>query len=604
MSSADLILLHAPSVYDFRSESILYGPVSDLVPSTPVFEMYPIGFTTIAEYLERHGLRVRIVNLAVRMLKDSQFDPEGHIARLDAAAFGIDLHWLPHAHGAIEVARIVKRLHPRRPVVLGGFSSTYFHHELIQRPEVDFVVMGDSTESPMLDLMRYLCAGGQSHPLPGSAEARQLEAIPNLVWRDSEHNVHVNPLAYSPNNLDHLLLDYTYVLKAVVRYRDLTSFIPFRAWMRYPITAALSVRGCRYNCATCGGSACAYAGLHGRKKPAYRRPEDLAADIRRIGQFSHGPIFVLGDIRQAGDDYADRFLDAIAGYKKPIFLELFDATPPGFFRKVARALPNFTVEISLESHDDNVRRAFGRPYTTQAIERSIDDALEAGCQRLDLFFMVGLSEQTLQSVMATVDYCGQVLERYAAAGETRVIPFISPLAPFVDPGSRVFENPDRYGYRLRCRTLEEHRQALLAPSWKYVLNYETRWMNRDEIVAATYEAGRRMNQLKASYGVIKPELATATDKRIARAVALCAEIDRIMAIDNPSERRACLKTIKPEVDTANLSTVCDKRELELPVNGARLDFMRAAGIIVQEWWKGRATAQVAECAPGKETWCN
>jgi radical SAM superfamily enzyme YgiQ (UPF0313 family) len=104
MSSSDLVLLHAPSVYDFRGQSILYGPVSDLVPSTPVFEMYPIGFTTIAEYLERHGLRVRIVNLAVRMLQDSRFDVERYLAKLNPAAFGIDLHWLPHAHGAIEIA--------------------------------------------------------------------------------------------------------------------------------------------------------------------------------------------------------------------------------------------------------------------------------------------------------------------------------------------------------------------------------------------------------------------------------------------------------------------------------------------------------------------
>ena len=74
MPQADLVLLHAPSVYDFRKESILYGPVSDLVPSTPVFEMYPIGLTTIAEYLERHGFRVRIVNLAVRMLNSDRFD--------------------------------------------------------------------------------------------------------------------------------------------------------------------------------------------------------------------------------------------------------------------------------------------------------------------------------------------------------------------------------------------------------------------------------------------------------------------------------------------------------------------------------------------------
>ena len=76
-SRADLVFLHAPSVYDFRKHSILYGPVSDLVPSTPVFEMYPIGFTTMAEYLERNGLRVRIVNLAVRMLNDHRLRSRG-----------------------------------------------------------------------------------------------------------------------------------------------------------------------------------------------------------------------------------------------------------------------------------------------------------------------------------------------------------------------------------------------------------------------------------------------------------------------------------------------------------------------------------------------
>ncbi len=55
MSRVDFVLLHAPSVYDFRERSIMFGPVSDMVPSTPIFEMYPLGFTTMAEYMERHG---------------------------------------------------------------------------------------------------------------------------------------------------------------------------------------------------------------------------------------------------------------------------------------------------------------------------------------------------------------------------------------------------------------------------------------------------------------------------------------------------------------------------------------------------------------------
>jgi radical SAM superfamily enzyme YgiQ (UPF0313 family) len=233
---------------------------------------------------------------------------------------------------------------------------------------------------------------------------------------------------------------------------------------------------------------------------------------------------------------------------------------------------------------------FGRPYTTAQIERSMDDALDAGCQRLDLFFMTGLRGQTYESVMGTVDYSGQLLARYAARGETRVIPFISPLAPFVDPGSRAFEEPEKYGYRLFCRTLEEHRQALLAPSWKYVLNYETAWMNRDQIVASTYEAGRRMNLLKAKYGIIDAAVADATDKRIAKAVALSKEIDLVMTLDDPEMRHARLHALKPEVDCANLSTVCDKRELEVPLQHTGVNLVQAAHVVVQEWAKGLARA--------------
>jgi B12-binding domain/radical SAM domain protein len=586
MSDPDLILLHAPSVYDFRREAILYGPVSDLVPSTPVFEMYPIGFTTIAEYLERFGLRTRIINLAGRMLEDSHFDVEEYMRKMDAAAFGIDLHWLPHAHGSIEVARIVKRLHPDRPVIFGGFSATYFHRELIQYPAVDFVLQGDSTEAPMLALVEYIRSGGLAHPLPGSVDARLLEKIPNLVWKDASAAVEVNPLSYVPANLDHVLLDYTHVLKAVVRYRDLASVKPFRNWMNYPITAALSVRGCRYNCLTCGGSACAFRNFNGRRQPAFRNPEELAADIRRIGQYSHGPVFVLGDIRQAGDEYAGRFLNAIAGFPKPVFIELFDAAPKAFFKKVAQALPNWTLEISMESHDQHVRQEFGRPYSDMEIERSMDDALEAGCQRLDLFFMVGLKEQTYQSVMETVEYSRQLLKRYARDGEKRVIPFISPLAPFLDPGSRAYEEPEKHGFKLFARTLEEHRQLLLAPSWKYVLNYETRWMDRNGIVDATYEAGRRMNLLKGEAGIIDSRSAEATDSRITHAVSLIHEIDQIMNSSSGVERKTRLHALKQRVDASNLSTVCDKRELEIPLRGVGVNLFKAGALIVQDWWDG------------------
>jgi B12-binding domain/radical SAM domain protein len=561
-------LLHAPSVYDFRQKSILYGPVSDLVPSTPVFEMYPIGLTTIAEYLERQGFRVRIVNLAVRMLNSDRFDPEKLIQRLQPAAFGIDLHWMPHAHGAIEVARLCKKHHPDIPVMFGGFSSSYYHEELIRRPEVDFVVRGDSTEVPVLQLMQHLM---------NSPGAPPLAEIPNLTWQEPDGAVHVNDISFTPPDLDHVLIDYSYVVKAVARYRDLASFVPFKGWLGYPITAALSVRGCTNNCRTCGGSATAFSALHNRRRPAYRAPEDLAQDIHNIARFSKGPVFILGDIRQAGEEYADRFLHAVQGYQGPVILELFDAADRQFIRRVARALPNWTLEVSLESHSEEVRAAFGRPYKNAPIEDTMRYALEAGVQRLDVFFMIGLAKQDYQSVLDTVDYCRYLMEDLDGGPDRRLIPFVSPLAPFLDPGSPAFERPERYGYRLFARTLEQHRQALVQPSWKYVLNYETEWMDRDQIVDSTYEAGLRLNRLKARFNLVDGTQADRTEARILKARQLIAQVDDIVSIDDAERKAKLLHAIKPQVDDANLSTVCDKAELNVPLTGIKLNLPRAAG---------------------------
>ncbi len=122
MPRYDAVFLHAPSVYDFRRKPIFYGPVSDVIPSSPVFEMYPVGFMTISAHLMRAGFRTRICNIANLMLSDAKFDAERKIRQLEADVYFIDLHWLPHAHGALELAKIVKKYHPDSKVEFGGFS--------------------------------------------------------------------------------------------------------------------------------------------------------------------------------------------------------------------------------------------------------------------------------------------------------------------------------------------------------------------------------------------------------------------------------------------------------------------------------------------------
>lgn len=572
MFNADVVFLHAPAVYDFRRRATLWGPISDLVPSTPVFEMYPIGLTTLAEYLERSGYRSRIVNLAVRMLHNDSFDVEKFLAKIKKPLlFGIDLHWLPHAHGALRVAELVKKYHPGAPVVFGGFSASYFHQEIIQNyPQVDFVLRGDSTEEPLLRLVEAIV----SHRPPVD--------VPNLTWRDGAGAMQINPLTYVPADLNHVLLNYRQVVKAVARYRDLASYIPFAKWMTYPITAALSCRGCTHNCTICGGSAFASKMITGRDRPAFRSAEELANDIRTIHRFNRGPIFVLGDIRQAGMDYARRFLKEIHGFKGEVIIEFFTPAPRSFVEEVAAALPNFIMEVSLESHDPRVRELSGKPYPGRMMEETIQAALDVGCKRVDVFFMIGMPGQDYQSVMDTIDYCGELLRQQK--GDNRLWPFISPLAPFLDPGSLAYEQPEKYGYIVRDSTLADHITALLQPTWKHVLNYETRWMTRDEIAAATYESGLRLNRLKAEFGLITEKEAQQTEDRIRRAICLMAEIDELVAATPPEELDAELFKLKHKINSANESTVCEKEELDIPVNGMPVRPLEITRMLLEDSW--------------------
>ena len=556
-SRPDLVLLHAPSVYDFRKLPILFGPISDLVPSTPIFEMYPVGFSSISEHLERNGIHVRIINLALRMLKDRHFDPEKLIAKLRPRAFGIDLHWLPHAHGSLEIAALCKKKHPDIPVILGGYSATYFHEELIRYPQVDFVVRGDSAEEPLRQLLLAL------------TENKTFEEIPNLTWKNEKKEMRVTPLTHVLSDLNEYSNNYPNLFRSAVKYFDLKSLIPIHDWWEYPITAVMTCRGCTHNCVFCGGSHFGMGSFYSREACAYRSPEKVADDILSISRYTNAPIFVVGDLGQAGEDYARILLSRIRAVrpKNQVVLELFGPAPDSYFQMVAEAFPNFNFETSPESHDERVRRATGKFYTNEEMEKSIRFALDHGCSKFDVFFMIGLPQQTPASVMETIDYCEYLMKAFGP----RLNPFISPLAPFLDPGSIAFEKADEVGYHVTCRTLEDYRKALLAPSWKYTLSYETRWMTRDDIVESSYEAGLRLNRLKERYGLLDQEVAGRTEKRILLAREMIRKVDAIILLDEP-ERSRQLLALKETFDRASMSTVCDKEEIKWPVFRWRLNF--------------------------------
>jgi clorobiocin/coumermycin A biosynthesis protein CloN6/CouN6 len=172
---ADLFLLHAPSVFDFRErDDVLFAYLSDSdsVNVTSIYEMYPIGWFSIKQHLADRGLDTKIVNVASLMLMHPELDIRQLVRRLEAPIFGFDLHWMTQCQGAIELAALLKEEHPEAITVFGGISATYYAEQLITYPSVDVVVQGYDTLEPLAELVGRVRQGN-----------RDFRNIPNLLYK-------------------------------------------------------------------------------------------------------------------------------------------------------------------------------------------------------------------------------------------------------------------------------------------------------------------------------------------------------------------------------------------------------------------------------------
>ncbi len=258
----DAVLIHPPAIHDFRKKAIFPGPIAYTVGgSTVQFIMPPVGMLSIADFLDRNGYRVVVDNLGERMVSSASFDVEKYIQNLSAKVYSIGLHWCVHSQGAVEIARLCKRLHPEAMVVLGGLTATVFHEEILRKyPFVDAVIRGEA-EKPFLSLMRAL------------EDRQDLINVPNLTFRDQAGGIVSVPLMKPDVDLD----DYEFTRLDLLEPKR-SIFTPGM----YPSWVIPVCRGCTHNCVSCGGSAYSYRTYLGRDKPAFRSPEKIAEDLNKL----------------------------------------------------------------------------------------------------------------------------------------------------------------------------------------------------------------------------------------------------------------------------------------------------------------------------------
>ena len=190
-------------------------------------------------------------------------------------------------------------------------------------------------------------------------------------------------------------------------------------------------------------------------------------------------------------------------------------------------------------------------------------ALEAHVRSVEVYFMIGLPGQTERSVDETVDYCETLLARFPSG---RVVPFLCPMLPFLDPGSDIFEDPERWGYSLHHRTLEDHRAALLAPSWRGRLNYETDAMDRSTLVRVSYRAVERLTRIKVERGVLPAVLGERLAGLIGETRDLMNEIEVVEALASGPQREERWRRCRQKIGAYNSRHATAVRSQQRPAD--------------------------------------
>jgi clorobiocin/coumermycin A biosynthesis protein CloN6/CouN6 len=509
---ADLFLLHAPSVYDFRERDDMlfaYLSDSDSVNVTSIYEMYPIGWFSIKQRLADHGFDTKIVNVASLMLQYPELDVRRLLRGLEAPIFGFDLHWMTQCNGAIELAAVLKQEHPDALTIFGGISATYYAKQLITYPSVDVVVQGYDTLDPVTELVAAVVRGG----------SRDFGSIPNLLYK-VDGDVRSSGFTHKPTaNYNNTRNDWSY-------YRDAPSPSPLTS----KLIMTLPNTGCAHDCGWCGGSKFAYRNIMEVRKTLIQKDHDLVVEeLRTMGEAAKRTSIYALQCYSEGKGRMHAYLDAVkeVGYNSVSF-EQFNLTPPDTLKKMGESTDAY-IMLSPESHDPKISAAAGRgTYTMEQMEEWIPRALDAGVKGVMVWFFIGMPYQDRQSVMDTVAYSERLIRKF---GGWKALPLICPMVPFLDPGCRFFEEPEQHGYRIFHRTLEEHRQAMVEPLWHRRLNYETRWLDRRQLQDVSYEAIARLVEIKGEYGVLPSEFCQAILKTIDETQELLGEMEKALLLD-------------------------------------------------------------------------
>jgi radical SAM superfamily enzyme YgiQ (UPF0313 family) len=446
------LLIHAPKIND------QFGPLGTAMS----INYMAVGLPALAAALEGSGRPTEILHLGVQRKAEPHFDLAADVAANPPQIVGFSMHWHAQAWDTVEAIRAVRRGAPNAFIVLGGFTASAMHADILATvPEVDGVIRGDG-ETALLAL-----ADALDNDTP-------LSNVPNLSFRDNT-GITQNAITAVSNaqDISGLFYERFDLLRHADRY--ISQFCgPFYIPHERPQAMLMQVgqqlfggatgktmilpagRGCSVTCGWCGGGKLSHKKFHGRSNWFQMTSGRTAALIARSVDLGFSGVQACFDPTPANPqhwiDVADKV--AASGVRTNMYFESYALPHPDLVDALVRSFDSVLISMSPESPDEAVRRRF-RPlhFSNDELVEAVKMCAKKGANVM-LCFGQGLPGETLETPKTATKLVNRC--KKAARG---VRLQCRSFAIEMEPGSPWAMKPEAYGIELKRRSFADYIKA-------------------------------------------------------------------------------------------------------------------------------------------------
>lgn len=426
---------------------------------------HPLGLAYIASILEKDGFAVRVIDMDPMGINLSMLKEE--ISRNKPEIVGISF-MTPQYNHVVKILKLVKEIDSNAKTVAGGPHVSALPQEMLDIPELDFVVVGEG-ENTMRELVATLSGRGNLK----IEDIKGIGFIKNYKYILNEPRELISDLDAIPFPAWHLLPMDKYSVANLGGRRNL------------PVYPLLSSRGCPNQCIFCSSH------VVFQRKFRQRTAENIIAEIECLNKEYGATQFDFVDDtvtvnKKRMELLCDYFISSRKEYlwmcnsrvntiTKELLIKMYEA---GCRR----------IDFGVESANTDILKNIKKRITLEQVINAHHWAKQAG-MIVSSFFMVGNLGETEEHIRRTAEFIDKLETDYASA--TISTPF---------PGTELYAIADSKGWIQERDWSKYDTTAFISNDYKPVATNDM--MDREQLLKAYFFLNSRIlkRKLRARYG--------------------------------------------------------------------------------------------------------